>query len=83
MVRNFSTADSSDKLTTAKPRVCSLARAAGHRMPAGDDAYAAAERPLIDAYRRRAVEVAAVRVMLALAHCYMYVDVAYYVVGHE
>ena len=61
MLRNFSTADSSDKLTTAKPRVCCWTRAAGLRIPAGADA--ATERPLIDAYRRRAVEVAAVRVM--------------------
>lgn len=61
MLRNFSTADSSDKFTTAKPRVCCWTRAAGLRMPAGADA--ATERPLIDTYRRRAVEVAAVRVM--------------------
>ena len=76
MLRNFSTADSSDKFTTAKPRVCSWTRAAGLRMPAGADA--ATERPLIDTYRRRAVEVAAVRVMTT--DC-VGVYVAYYVVA--
>ena len=45
MARNFSTADPSDKLTTAKPRVCVLTR-------------------VVAAYRRRADEVAAVRVMV-------------------
>ena len=76
MLRNFSTADSSDKFTTAKPRVCCWTRAAGLRMPAGADA--ATERPLIDTYRRRAVEVAAVRVMTT--DC-VGVYVAYYVVA--